>query len=75
MRFHLPIAAVVKSSKIQAQLMEMKEAKSLLLNSSFKFPFLDFTALPDPPYARSQRGSYFHPLNEIVTASYEMATV
>lgn len=55
--------------------MEGKEAKSPVPSNSFTFPFLNFAALPDPPYALPQRGSYFHPLNEIVTASYETATV
>lgn len=75
MCFHLPTAAVVKGSVIQAQLMEGNEAKSPVPSNSFTFPFLNFAALPDPPYALPQRGSYFHPLNEIVTASYETATV
>lgn len=46
--------------------------ESVVLSNSFTFLFVDFAALrvPIPPHMLVLMGGvYFHPLNEIVTAS------
>lgn len=71
-RVRFTTAAVVGGSTIQRQLMKMKERESLVLSNSFTFLFVDFAApqVPIPPHMLVLMGGvYFHPLNEIVTAS------